>query len=275
MNKALQLAQSRCQHGQHAYQQHHYQQHGYLVLPQLLNPLQISQLYQSIKPIYMQWLEQNQPNPGFDQRVNMHSLTLPKYFAGQPQQRLAFFQQLSCKVLVDTLKAVFGEKLYFHNTQLFFNPADLQKQNYWHRDLQYSPISEVQQQQAHAELTSLHVRIPLRDETGIELIPHSHQQWDSGLESKVRFAKDGYQQHDDLPHSQLISLKQGDVLVFNAQMIHRGRYDFNAERLALDLCIGTPHPLIQGFRDSALQPTVDEIAQIENREWFVEAKNLE
>ena len=81
MDKALQPVQSRCQYDQHAYQQHHYQQYGYVVLPQLLTSLQISQLYQSVEPIYMQWLEQNQPNPGFDQRVNMHSLTLPKYLS--------------------------------------------------------------------------------------------------------------------------------------------------------------------------------------------------
>lgn len=255
--------------------QQHYQHNGYVILPQLLDTSQITQLRQSIEPIYQQWLGQNQHSPGFDQLVNMHSLTLSQYFVQQAEKRLEFFQQLSCAVLVDHLKALFGENLYFHNTQLFFNPADPNKQNYWHRDLQYSPIPDAQQQQVHAELTSLHVRIPLLDETGIELIPHSHQHWDSDLEHKVRFAKAGHQQHDDLPHSQLITLKQGDVLVFNSQMIHRGRYDFNTTRLALDLCIGTAHPLIQGFRDTAVQPTIDELAQIENKSWFVVAAKLE
>jgi ectoine hydroxylase-related dioxygenase (phytanoyl-CoA dioxygenase family) len=267
MDKCLQQ-----QHFQ-AYKQH-YQDMGYAVVPQLLDHSQIAQFHRSIEPIYAQWLDQNQHNPGFGQLVNMHSLTLPQYFVQQAEKRLEFFQQLSCGVLVDHLKALFGAKLYFHNTQLFFNPADPNKQNYWHRDLQYSPIPDTQQQQVHAELTSLHVRIPLLDEAGIELIPHSHQYWDSDLERNIRFARYGHQQHDDLPHSQLITLKKGDVLIFNAQMIHRGRYDFNAERMALDICIGTAHPLIEGFRDKAVQPTTDELAQIENKQWFVEAMKL-
>lgn len=252
----------------------YYQDNGYVILPQLLDSLHIAHLRQCIAPIYAQWLAQSQHNQGFDQLVNMHSLTQPHYFMQHSAKRLAFFQQLSCTVLVDALNSLFDETLYFHNTQLFFNPTDPQRQNYWHRDLQYSPIPDAQQQQVHTELTSLHVRIPLLDETGIELIPQSHQHWDSALEHQVRFAKVGHQQHDDLPHSQLINLKQGDVLIFNAQMIHRGRYDFNRERLALDLCIGTPHPLIEGFRDTTVQPTVDELAQIENKGWFMEAAKL-
>lgn len=254
--------------------QQQYQNNGYVVLPQLLDVRQIARLTHSIVPVYQQWLVQNRHHKGFDQLVNMHSLTLPQYFVQQPAQRLELFKQLSCIALVEQLRAVFGTGLYFHNTQLFFNPADPNRHNYWHRDMQYSMIPDAQQQQLHTELTSLHVRIPLLDETGIELVPHSHRRWDSDLESKVRFARDGYQQHDDLPHSQLITLKQGDVLVFNAQMIHRGRYDFNAVRLALDLCLGKPHPVIQGFMDQAVQPTPEELAQIDNREWFAEAAKL-
>ena len=140
--------------------------------------------------------------------------------------------------------------------------------------MQYRHIPDEQQQQLHHQLTSLHVRIPLVDETGIELIPHSHRHWDSAHERNVRFALNGHQQHDDLPDSKLIHLKQGDVLVFNAQMIHRGRYDFNVARLALDICMGTPHPLIDGFRDRTVQPTAQELTQIGNRQWFIEAAKL-
>ena len=255
-------------------EQQFYQQHGYVLLPQLLSGQNIAGLNQSVMSVYSQWCRKNNHDIGFDQLVNMHSLTLPEYFAQQPESRLAFFQQLSCSVLVQRLQLIFGSTLYFHNTQLFFNPLDVVRKNYWHRDMQYSHIPDEQQQQLHHQLTSLHVRIPLVDETGIELIPHSHKQWDSELERNVRFAMNGQEQHNDLPHSQLISLKQGDVLVFNAQMIHRGRYVFNAARLALDICMGTAHPLIDGFRDRTVQPTAQELTQIENRQWFVEAAKL-
>ncbi len=251
-----------------------YQQNGYVLLPQLLDNKNIAQLRHSVMSVYKQWHTNNQHTPGFDQLVNMHSLTYPQYFKSHPELRLQFFDLLASAKLVNILKAYFGEAIYFHNTQLFFNPVDKTRNNYWHRDLQYSPISDEQQQQLHLQLTSLHVRIPLIDETGIELIPHSHIQWDSELERNVRFALHGHQQHDHLPHSQLMTLKQGDVLIFNAQMIHRGRYDFNHERLALDICIGKPHPLIQGSMETRVQPTADELAQLENSEWFIEAGKL-
>lgn len=258
---------------QQDYKKQDYDQQGYLVLKQVFDPSAIEALKAQIVPIYQQWQQHNQHETSYAQQVNMHSLSHPAYFA-QPEARLGFFQQLAHPQLVGLLKTLFCSTLYFHNTQLFFNPADPSKTNYWHRDLQYSTLGDDVQQQIHHELLSLHVRIALLDEIGIELIPHSHQQWDSPLEQAVRFARDGHQQHDELPHSQLIELKAGDVLVFNAQMIHRGRYDFNRERLALDLCIGTPHAAIREFMDIRVQPTADELAQIEHNDWFVEAAKL-
>lgn len=118
------------------------------------------------------------------------------------------------------------------------------------------------------------MRIPLLDETGLELIPHSHQNWDNPLEHNVRFALNGHQQHEDLPHSQLMHLHAGDVLLFNAQMIHRGRYDFNDERLALDICIGRPHPLLQGSADASVQPSLAELAGIGYPAWYQVARQV-
>ena len=259
---------------QTAYQESAYQKKGYLVFRQLLSSQQISQLKQLVQPVYQQWLAENQHQPGFAQLVNIHSLTLPHYFQQQPAQRLALFNALAAPVLVNTLAALFGDDLYFHNTQLFFNPRDANKQNYWHRDLQYSAVPDAQQAEIHPALCSLHVRIPLLDETGIELIPHTHQHWDSPREREVRFALNGCQQHEDLAHGRLISLKAGDVLLFNAQMIHRGRYDFNDQRLALDICMGRPHPLLQGFADPQVQPTQAELAAIGQAQWYQTAREL-
>lgn len=248
-----------------------YVQHGYFVLPQLFTAKEIQQLNDLVLNVYQQWIEQHFQDIDFAQQINMHSLTHPQYFKQQPELRIKFFNLIARPALVSKIQAVFGDKLYFHNTQLFFNPRDSQKPNYWHRDLQYSAIPDHVQQQFHTDLLSLHVRIALIDETGIELIPQSHLCWDTPLERQVRFGMDGHQQHEDLPNSQLITLKQGDVVVFNAQMIHRGRYDFNTQRLALDLCIGKPHALIQNFMDVQVQPYRDELAQLKHGEWYKQA----
>lgn len=251
-----------------------YARQGYIVFKQLFSPQHIDCLRTLIKPIYQQWVAENRQQPGYAQVVNMHSLTLPHYFQQHPAQRLALFNALAHPALIDKLGAVFGPDLYFHNTQLFFNPQDETRQNYWHRDLQYSPIPDAQQAAMHQQLCSLHVRIPLLDEAGIELIPHSHQHWDSLLQRQVRFALNGHQQHEDLAHAELISLHAGDVLLFNAQMIHRGRYDLSAQRLALDICIGKPHPALVGFVDPVVQPATDELLQIQHPAWYRAALQL-
>lgn len=252
-------------------QQDVFTEQGYLVLRQQYPLHDLARLTSIVQTVYQQWIHNHQQDAGFAKLVNMHSLTQPQYFVAQPDQRLEFFNLLANPQLVARLEQLFGPELYFHNTQLFFNPQNPLKANYWHRDLQYSPIADEVQRALHHELCSLHVRIALIDETGIELIPHSHRQWDTPLEHQVRFAQGGHQPHEALPDSELIALKRGDVLIFNAQMIHRGRYDFNQQRLALDLCIGKPHALLQDYKDPSVQPESHQLAQIKHNTWYVQA----
>lgn len=76
----------------------------------------------------------------------------------------------------------------------------------------------------------MHFRVPLVDERGIELMPRTHFRWDTDLEYATRTAADGRNVFDDLPDSKAIPLNRGDLLVFNANMIHRGLYGGNRLR---------------------------------------------
>jgi hypothetical protein len=203
--------------------------------------------------------------------VNMHALTHPQYFNTQPEARVAFFHALLPPALTGLLDAVFGGGLYFHNTQLFFNPADPAQPPYWHRDLQYSAIHDAAQAREQGRLLSLHVRIPLLAETGLALVPGSHRRWDSEREHRVRFEKHGHRRDAPLPGETLLTLASGDVLVFDAQMLHRGHYAGNAARRALDLCVGKAHPFTTSFLDPAVLPVAGELAQLDNGEWYREA----
>ncbi|MEJ6705462.1 MAG: hypothetical protein QNL15_14840 [Pseudomonadales bacterium] len=81
-------------------------------------------------------------------------------------------------------------------------------------------------------MLSLHCRIPLIAETGLVLVPGSQCRWHTQQEfmtrSKVVFEA-------PLPDEHYIGLDVGDLLVFNAQMIHSGHYNNTTERKALDL----------------------------------------
>ena len=250
-----------------------YNNTGHIVIPNVFTKEQIAELKNRVHGIHQQWLS------GFKQKyqenllVNMHSLTLPEYF-NTNEGRIDFFNAFTTSNIVSQLRNIFQEDLYFHNSQLFFNPYRKKGQPYWHRDMQYSPISEEEQQAEHHNMLSLHVRIPLVKETGVELIPDSHLRWDTELEHQVRFEREGHQNHETLPGSKLILLEVGDVLIFNSQMIHRGHYEINPERFALDLCIGKPHPFALKFCNPEVLPTSEDMVQLQNPEWFRNAQNM-
>ena len=58
----------------------------------------------------------------------------------------------------------------FMNTQLFFNPVNPQQKDFWHRDCQYDYDLE-DQMKVILETQVLHLRVPLFDELGMEIIP--------------------------------------------------------------------------------------------------------
>jgi len=109
---------------------------------------------------------------------------------------------------------VFGDSLYFHGTQMFFNPLDGRRRPYWHRDLQYMSYDETRQRALLSELCNLHVRMPLRSERHFMLVPGSHARWDSELERDVRLESSGHHSWEELPSATVFDLEPGDTLIF-------------------------------------------------------------
>ncbi|ESA36907.1 phytanoyl- dioxygenase [Leptolyngbya sp. Heron Island J] len=247
---------------------------GHTILKQFLGADEIQQITRIVNRIYEQWRAENYYALVEQQLINMHSLTHPQYFQGCGQERIEFFELIASVKLTHAMQHLFNTEIYFHNTQLFFNPHNNEKQPYWHRDLQYSPITDAVQEAEHNNMLSLHIRIPLVAEKGVELIPDTHNRWDTELEKNVRFELNGHSNSEALPDSVIIELHPGDILIFNAQMIHRGNYALNPTRKALDLCLGKPHPLVEGFLDPMGLPTDEEINHIHNRTWYDLAREL-
>ncbi|MEM9484836.1 MAG: phytanoyl-CoA dioxygenase family protein [Cyanobacteria bacterium P01_F01_bin.116] len=247
---------------------------GYTILQNFFEPEEIDQFTLIVDRIYSQWREENYHALVEQQLINMHSLTHPQYFPSGSVERVTFFNLIASAKLTHALTQLFRTDIYFHNTQLFFNPHNTEKQPYWHRDLQYSPIDDAVQAAEQHNMLSLHVRIPLVSETGLELIPDSHCRWDTELERNVRFELNGHTNHESLPGSVLIALTPGDILIFSAQMIHRGNYALNPTRKALDLCLGKPHHLVQDFLDPTVLPTDEEMNHIYHSCWYSLAGKL-
>lgn len=251
-----------------------YEQFGFAILKGLFDKNEISLIDKHVDPIYQQWLIENEAAIFKHKLVNMHSLTSPEYFQDAGDKRAEFFSAIASVKLSKALAEMFTSELYFHNTQLFFNPSNVKRLPYWHRDMQYSPIEDSVQSAEQHNMLSLHVRIPLVAEKGVELIAGTHKRWDTELERNVRFELNGYRNSDSLPNATLIDLACGDVLIFDAQMIHRGNYVLNPTRKAFDLCVGKYHPLASDFLDERVLPTASELEQIENDQWYQLAQKV-
>ena len=251
-------------------------EHGYIIFKDLLPQEHILALSEEVDRIHRQWLECNRTEYMERLLVNMHSLTDTRYFDGcdGSAARVRFFSLLLPQALTSAVERVAGDGVHFHNTQLFFNPFENRRLPYWHRDLQYSPIPDAEQAREQHRIRALHVRIPLLPEQGVELIPGTHRRWDTGLERLVRFEKDGHSNSEDLPGATLITLAPGDVLMFDAQMVHRGNYARNRERKALDLCAGNVHPMTVRYLDAKILPHDDELERIANNKWYARARQV-
>jgi len=250
-----------------------YEAQGFAVLRQWLAPNTIASLEQEVDRIYAQWMQENRRQYEEERLVNMHSLTAGRYFRSQ-EERTRFFDLIASERITGLIDGMFGDGIYFHNTQLFFNPWQNRRLPYWHRDMQYSPVGDAAQANEQARMLSLHVRIPLLPEQGMEVIPGTHRRWDTPEESDVRWERNGRANSESLPGARLIALEQGDVVIFDAQMIHRGNYALNPERKAFDLCVGRPHPFTLRYLDPDVLPTEDELACIRNKAWYERARQL-
>ena len=250
-----------------------YNELGYIVIPNFLSETEITPIANHVDSIFNSWMNKHKLDVFEQQLVNMHSLTDQEYFEHSKEERINFFNSITPLKLVQLIESIFGEGIYFHNTQLFFNPSNSKARPYWHRDMQYSPIPDELQKTEQRNMVSLHIRIPLVKEKGVEVIPTSHNRWDTELERNVRLELNGHKNYEELPNGKLIELGVGDILIFSAQMIHRGNYKLNNSRKALDICVGKHHQLSSGFIDENVLPTNQEINLIQNNQWYTCAKD--
>jgi len=240
-----------------------YQQNGYLLKPQFFADSELDAVEPILRRFHSTWIEANRDH--YDhQAINSAYITHADALSAPERQIL--FNFIAADKLVSIARGVIPSGPAFMNTQLFFNPKNSAQKNYWHRDIQYLPISVAEQKKTLESTNVLHFRVPLADEPGIELVPGSHQRWDDAQEFETRMGKNGRTPSDDLPNGKTLLLKRGDLLVFSASMIHRGLY--GGDRFALDIIYSDADPEVLQFVDPKCLPDGLECAQLENADVF-------
>lgn len=219
-----------------------YEKDGFVVFTDLFSDLELDAIYQAILEHHHNWIIDNKSFYN-SHAINSYNLTGFDYIGQTEKQRL--FDFISLEKITDIVEKLIGKNAVFIGTQLFFDPFNPERKNYWHRDIQYSDLAIDVQKQALLTQNPFHFRIPLKDERGIELIPGSHRAWDRPKEYDVRLERHGHQNFEDLERGVQIPLSKGDMLVFNANMIHRGLY--GNDRLTLDILFSDYFPDIEKF----------------------------
>ena len=211
--------------------QRNYEQQGYFVIRDYFNADEISSLRAVVLKFHQLW---QQDNAKFyqEEAFNSSLITGSQYLASP--DRVKLFNFISSKKVMKIVDAVIANNPAFMNTQLFFNPINPKQKDFWHRDCQYDHDVEGQKL-AIQDTQVLHLRVPLFDELGMELVPGTHKRWDNEEEFNVREEEKGWLSSDDLSTGKKINLAAGDLLVFSADMIHRGLYGM--DRLALDILV--------------------------------------
>lgn len=206
-----------------------YDEQGYFVIRNYFNESEIFSLRKTILIFHELWKKDNEKFYQ-EEAFNSSLITGSEYLA--PDDRVKLFNFISSKKIMNIVESVIPVNPAFMNTQLFFNPVNPQQKDFWHRDCQYD--YDVEDQKSVIQNTQVvHLRVPLFDELGMELVPGTHKRWDNEEEFDVRQEEKGRTSCEGISTGKPISLAAGDVLVFSADMIHRGLYGL--DRLAFDI----------------------------------------
>ncbi|WP_082897098.1 phytanoyl-CoA dioxygenase family protein [Thalassotalea crassostreae] len=208
-----------------------YAQQGYFVFRNFFSAAEIAALKIVVLKFHHLW---KQDNLEFYQQEAFNSSLITGSQYLDNDERVTLFNFISSEKMMKTIESLIPDKPAFMNTQLFFNPVNPMQKNFWHRDCQYDFDVE-DQKQVITNSQVLHLRVPLFDELGIELIPGTHKRWDNEEEFAVRQEVNGKLSSDEISGGEKIKLAAGDLLLFSADMIHRGLYGL--DRLALDILV--------------------------------------
>jgi len=245
-----------------------YDEQGYFVIRDYFTEAEISSLRNVVLKFHELWKKDNEKFYK-EEAFNSSLITGSEFLASG--DRVKLFNFISSKKIMKVVESIIPTNPSFMNTQLFFNPVNPQQKDFWHRDCQYDHEIE-EQKKAILETQVVHLRVPLFDELGMELVPGTHKRWDNEEEFNVRQEEKGRVSSENLSTGKEIKLAAGDLLVFSADMIHRGLYGM--DRLALDILVFDPEGDFADYVDDDCLPEIPMLDKIDDPRLFINTITL-
>lgn len=214
-----------------------WEKQGFCIFPGFVELEKLNKLQIICENIFQQWLAAATDSQEAANCSNMAYLTEPMYFKSDRHKSLKeLLEFIAAPKILEILKYLGGDRIFFHNTQYFFKPADKSWRGIWHRDTQFlAPEPELEKQRIQYH-TGVHFRIAFLPDDYLEYIPGSEKRWDNPEEYAIRKEENGKSNTtDNMPGKQKIILEKGDALLFHGWGIHRGVYDVTKPRSTLDI----------------------------------------
>ena len=149
-----------------------------------------------------------------------HLLTKP----GTEPIHHAFYQD---KVMI-IVEELIGPDLIVNNASILaFNPGVSYALG-WHRDVIQIPEEEIEDRLFSADRfhNSVQINLPLVQEDALEIVPASHNRANNEAENEVFAGTKHYAPLDaEMPGAMRVSLKAGQAVFYNNNLIHRGFSD--------------------------------------------------
>lgn len=231
---------------------------GYAVAPQLISAERAARLREVCDAIYVQWREcdpqTGQPGDKPDATVMRH-LNHPAYFAQHPDWLPMILEAAADPNVLRLAEVIFGEPPLFRCTSLFFNPSGVHLDGNWHRDAQFMTKTDDEERamilNAGDGGNGMQLQIALAPSEDIEVVPGSHLRWDTPEEYAIRKTDGGaHNRSNAMPGAVRVKQQPGDAVLFNAMMLHRGRYHREPVRRTLMLTYTkTSEPWFDYFSD--------------------------
>jgi len=240
-----------------------YWENGFYLANQIFSDAELAPITNILERFHEKWTISNK---GFYESHAVNSAYITQKGMLPPEDRVRLFNFISDEKILKALSENISDKLAFMGTQIFFDPLNKEQKNYWHRDIQYNTLTLDEQKAIFDKQNVLHVRIPLKDENGLEVVPGTHKRWDTEEEFDVRMERNGKLKHHSLMGGKTIKLQKGDMLIFSANMIHRGLY--GKDRFAFDLLFSDPKPEILKFLPDDCLPDNVDLDKLQNNAAF-------
>jgi len=207
---------------------------GFLVLRNVVPADEVARLRAICDGVYEDWRRVSRPESepgafayGPKAWVLLH-LNHPKYHDGAAGRanRAALLDAAASETAQAALRAIYGHEPLFMQMNYYVDPAGEGWSGVWHRDCQFFAGGDEERVRAAVAAEAhpprdVHMHIPLAPTQATEVVPGSHDRYDTPEEFDVR-RNDATS--DRMPGRLPLQLNPGDLAFFHVNSIHRGMY---------------------------------------------------